>query len=340
LNLEPRTVIIGTRGSPLALWQAEHVAAALRAAAAGLEVRLGRIRTTGDKITDVPLAKVGGKALFVKEIEEALAAGSVDLAVHSMKDVPTELPDGLAIAAMPPREDPSDALIARIGGGLAALPRGARVGTSSLRRQAQLLHLRPDLTIVPLRGNLDTRIRKLASEGLDGIILALAGIKRLGLTHLVSEVFPPEVLLPAIGQGALGIEIREPRAASRELGSRATGQQGRGRDSEPPDRDEAIARLVRTLDHHATHLAVRAERGMLARLQGGCQVPIAAYADLGPGGIRLRGLVASLDGMTVVRAETHGPADNPETIGIAAAEELLARGGQAILAAVYEERPQ
>lgn len=338
-DLGPWTVTIGTRGSPLALWQAEHVADTLRAAAPGLTVRLDRIRTTGDKITDVPLAKVGGKALFVKEIEEALAAGSVDLAVHSMKDVPTELPVGLAIAAMPPREDPSDALIARTGGGLAALPRGARVGTSSLRRQAQLLHLRPDLAIVPLRGNLDTRIRKLACEGLDAIILALAGIKRLGLTHLVSEVLPPEMFLPAIGQGALGIEVRESRT-----GATAEGQAGRPAGErgapEPPGRDEAIARLVRILDHHETHLAVRAERGMLARLQGGCQVPIAAHAELGPRGIRLRGLVASLDGKTLVRAEARGPADNPETVGVAVAEELLGRGGRTILAAVYEERPQ
>ena len=221
--------MIGTRGSPLAVWQAEYVAARLRDRWPGLEVCLERIRTTGDKILDVPLAQVGGKALFVKEIEEALLAGRVDLAVHSMKDVPTELPPGLAIVAMPEREDPSDVLISRTGAGLAALPRGARVGTSSLRRQAQLLRHRPDLTIVGLRGNLDTRIRKLDSEGLDAIILAAAGVRRLGLGHLVTEALSPEVLLPAVGQGALGIEVREtsrePRAESHE--PRATSHEPR-----------------------------------------------------------------------------------------------------------------
>ena len=227
--------MIGTRGSPLAVWQAEYVAARLRDRWPGLELCLERIRTTGDKILDVPLALVGGKALFVKEIEEALLAGRVDLAVHSMKDVPTELPPGLAIVAMPEREDPADVLISRTGARLAALPRGARVGTSSLRRQAQLLRHRPDLTIVGLRGNLDTRIRKLDSEGLDAIILAAAGVRRLGLGHLVTEALPPEVLLPAVGQGALGIEVREPsrepRATSRE--PRAASHEPRAESREP-----------------------------------------------------------------------------------------------------------
>jgi hydroxymethylbilane synthase len=349
VNREPQALVLGTRGSPLALWQAEFVAGALRAARPGLTVGLERIRTTGDKITDVPLARVGGKSLFVKEIEEALLAGAVDVAVHSMKDVPTELPVGLAIGATPPREDPSDVLISRAGLRLAALPRGARVGTSSLRRQAQLLHLRPDLTIVPLRGNLDTRLKKLAGEGLDAIVLALAGVKRLGLLHQVSEALSPELLLPAVGQGALGIEVRVPgighgapsaerRAPSEpEPPDPRTAEPPNQRPAEPPDRDEAIAALVRSLDHPETHLAVRAERAMLARLQGGCQVPIAAHAEVDAGGIRLRGLVAALDGATLLRAEARGAADDPESVGAAVAEELLRKGGRAILAAIYGE---
>ncbi len=233
MTVEPRSLVIGTRGSPLAVWQAEYVAARLRDRWPGLDLRLERIRTTGDKILDVPLARVGGKALFVKEIEEALLSGRVDLAVHSMKDVPTELPAGLAIVAMPEREDPADVLISRTGARLAALPRGARVGTSSLRRQAQLLGHRPDLTIVGLRGNLDTRIRKLDSEGLDAIILAAAGVRRLGLGHLVTEALPPEILLPAVGQGALGIEVRVASRGAEGAGeqrSRGAGEQGSGGD--------------------------------------------------------------------------------------------------------------
>lgn len=304
----PRSLIIGTRGSKLALWQAEHVAGRLRAAFPDREVRLETIRTTGDKILDVPLAQVGGKALFVKEIEEALQDGRVDLAVHSMKDVPTDLPPGLIMAAVAEREDPLDVLISRAGGRLADLPRGARVGTSSLRRQAQLLHHRPDLTIVSLRGNLDTRIRKLQTEGLDAIVVAAAGVKRLGLTHLISESLPAEVLLPAIGQGALGLEIRAG--------------------------DPAATAVVMTLDHPDTHRAVRAERAMLSRLEGGCQVPIAAHAEVEGEALRLRGLVASLDGKTLVRGEGRGPMNDPERLGVSLAEELLRRGAADILQAL------
>jgi len=312
LNLEPPTLVIGTRGSPLAVWQAEHVAARLGEVFPGVSVRLERIRTTGDRILDVPLAQVGGKALFVKEIEEALLAGRVDLAVHSMKDVPTDLPAGLTIAAIPPREDPADVLISRTGQRLADLPRGARVGTSSLRRQAQLLHHRADLIIVGLRGNLDTRIRKLATEGLDAIVLAAAGVKRLGLERLVTEVLAPEIVVSASGQGALGIEIRE--------------SQG-GRES----REAHVTELVKALDHADTHTAVRAERAMLRRLGGGCQVPIAAFASVEGDTIRLRGLIASTDGATLVRGERQGASDQPETVGQALAVDLLGRGGQAIL---------
>ena len=320
VNLEPRTLVIGTRGSQLAVWQAEHVAARLGETFPGVSVRLERIRTTGDRILDVPLAQVGGKALFVKEIEEALLAGRVDLAVHSMKDVPTDLPAGLAIAAIPPREDPADVLISRTGRRLADLPRGARVGTSSLRRQAQLLHHRPDLLIVGLRGNLDTRIRKLGTEGLDAIVLAAAGVKRLGLERLVTEVLASEIILSASGQGALGIEIRVPSAEADE--PRTASREPRG---------PTVAEIVRTLDDRETHLAVRAERAMLRRLGGGCQVPIAALAGVEGDTIHLRGLIASTNGATLVRGERHGVRAQPEAVGRALAEDLLDRGGQAIL---------
>jgi len=352
--------VIGTRGSSLAVWQAEYVAARLRDRWPGLDLCFERIRTTGDKILDVPLARVGGKALFVKEIEEALLSGRVDLAVHSMKDVPTEVPAGLAIVAMPEREDPADVLISRTGARLAALPRGARVGTSSLRRQAQLLRHRPDLTIVGLRGNLDTRVRKLDSEGLDAIILAAAGVKRLGLDHLVTEALPPEVLLPAVGQGALGIEVREtsrePRGARRE-GSGGAGEQGsRGAEGKRTLNVERgtwhvergtlngepgtcngergtlnVERVVMVLDHRETHLAVRAERAMLRRLGGGCLVPIAAWATVEGDAILLRGLIAGIDGSTLVRGDARGTTADPDGLGAALAEDLLARGGRTIL---------
>jgi hydroxymethylbilane synthase len=312
--------VIGTRGSRLALWQAEHVAGRLRAAFPGVSFRLERIRTTGDRILDVPLAQVGGKALFVKEIEEALLDGRIDLAVHSMKDVPTELPEGLAIGAMPPRESPADVLISRTGQRLDGLPRGARVGTSSLRRQAQLLSHRSDLAFVGLRGNVDTRIRKLHTEGLDAIVLAAAGVTRLGLDHLVTEQIPPEVVLPAIGQGALGIEIRVPGTGTDET-------QAEGR--EP--RAVHAATMVRGLDHRETHLAVLAERAMLRRLGGGCQVPIAALATVCGREVFLRGLIASTDGATVIRGEARGAAEEPDTVGRDLAEVLLERGGSVVL---------
>ncbi len=303
----PPSLIIGTRGSALAVWQAEHVAGRLRAAFPERSVRLERIRTTGDKILDVPLAEVGGKALFVKEIEEALLQGRVDLAVHSMKDVPTDLPAGLCIAAVGEREDPADVLISRTGAGLAALPPGARIGTSSLRRKAQLLHHRPDLVVVSLRGNLDTRIRKLATEGLDAILVAAAGVKRLGLSDRVTERLSTEMLLPAIGQGALGIEVREPRPAE----------------------------IVGVLDHPDSHAAVRAERALLRRLEGGCQVPIAAYAEVAGEEVILRGLVASLDGRRLIRGESRSARGNPEAAGLDLAEDLLRRGAAEILRAIY-----
>jgi hydroxymethylbilane synthase len=305
---------IGTRGSQLALWQANHVAERLRAAFPGLSVRLERIKTTGDKILDVPLAQVGGKALFVKEIEEALLEGRVDLAVHSMKDVPTDLPAGLVIAAVTEREDPLDVLISRTGARLKDLPPGAQVGTSSLRRQAQLLHHRPDLTVIGLRGNLDTRIHKLDSQGLDAIVLAAAGVKRLGWMDRITEFLAPEVCLPAIGQGALGIESRSPSAERQAPG---------------------MLRIVNVLDHPDTHVAVVAERAFLRRLEGGCQVPIAAHARIVEGRLELRGLVATPDGTRLVRGERRGPQADGETVGRSLAEDLLVRGADEILQAVF-----
>jgi hydroxymethylbilane synthase len=298
-------LVIGTRGSQLALWQANHIAERLRAAYPGLGIRLEPIKTTGDKILDVPLAKVGGKALFVKEIEEALLDRRVDLAVHSMKDVPTDLPPGLVIGAVTEREDAHDVLISRTGDRFRDLPSGARVGTSSLRRQAQLLHQRSDLHIIPLRGNLDTRIRKLASEGLDAIVVAAAGVKRLGLTERITEVLPPEISLPAIGQGALGVEIR----------------QG----------DPTGTATAASLNDPDTRVAVLAERAFLRRLNGGCQVPFAAHARVAEDRLFLRGLVATPDGKRVIAGERQGNRTEGEALGAALAEELLSRGAAGIL---------
>lgn len=338
----PWSVVIGTRGSQLALWQANHVADRLRSAFPGLAVTLETIKTTGDKILDVPLAQVGGKALFVKEIEEALLERRVDLAVHSMKDVPTELPAGLDIVAITEREDPSDVLISRTGAQFTDLPVRARVGTSSLRRQAQLLHHRPDLTIVPLRGNLDTRLRKLDSEGLDAIVLAAAGVKRLGWTHRITEFLSPDVCLPAIGQGALGIEVREPGAghpATRRGGGEPSGgaedRGGRGVGG-AASRDGDLARIVGALDHQETHVAVLAERAFLRRLEGGCQVPFAAHARILNDRLLLRGLVATPDGKQLVAGERHGFLRDGETVGIDLAEDLLGRGAAEILRAVLQ----
>ncbi len=330
VNLEPRTLTIGTRGSPLALWQANHVAERLRAAFPDLTVRLEAIKTTGDRLLDVPLAKVGGKALFVKEIEEALLDQRVDLAVHSMKDVPTELPHGLTIGAVTEREDPHDVLISRTGARFNDLPSGAQVGTSSLRRQAQLLHHRPDLHIIPLRGNLDTRIRKLGTEGLDAIVVAAAGVKRLGLMDRIAEFLSPEMCLPAIGQGALGIEIREPttqaarftRAEDQRRSVKPPGSTRGGAESPEP----SMLRIISALDHADTHVAVMAERAFLRRLGGGCQVPFAANARILNDRVILRGLIATPDGKQVVTGELQGTRTEGEAVGTALAEDLLSRG--------------
>ena len=309
---EQRQLRIGTRGSALALWQAEWVKSQLLASEQEVSVELVVIKTTGDKILDVPLATVGGKGLFVKEIEEALLAGRADLAVHSVKDVPAELPQGLHLAVMPPREDPRDVLISRNGAVLAQLPQGAKVGTSSLRRSAQLLHLRPDLRLENLRGNVDTRLRKLESEGLDAIVLAAAGIKRLELSHVVSEYLDPEKLLPAVGQGALGIETRIDDAFTNQI--------------------------VACLAHQDTMTAVSAERAFLNRLEGGCQVPIGGHAVLDGEELILTGMVADLKGVRLVRRQRRGRVQQAELLGERLAEEVLESGGAEILAELYDVR--
>ena len=302
-------LVLGTRGSKLALQQSTWVQARLKELAPDVQVSIQRIQTSGDKILDVPLAKIGGKGLFVKEIEEALLRGEIDLAVHSMKDVPTQLPEGLDILCMPPREDPRDALISHQAVSFDQLKPGARVGTSSLRRQAQLLYHRPDLTIEMLRGNLDTRLRKLREGRYDAIVLAAAGLQRLEWAQEVTEYLPTERSLPAIGQGALGIEGR---------------------------RDDVFVRtLLSKLEYPPTRTAVLAERALLRRLEGGCQVPIAAHARLKGERLELEGLIASVDGHRVVRDRVEGPAGDPQALGIQLAERLLAQGGDEILDVIF-----
>jgi hydroxymethylbilane synthase len=298
-------VRIGTRGSKLALWQAEWVKSHLENLHSGLAVELTIIKTKGDKILDVPLAKVGGKGLFVKEIEAALSSGSIDLAVHSMKDMPAEIPTGLCIGAVPVREVPVDALITRDAQTLETLPRGARIGTSSLRRASQLRRARPDIEIVPLRGNLDTRLRKLDEGQMEAIVLAAAGVRRLGLEARISQKLDTEIMLPAVGQGALCIETR--------------------------DGDTTIAPLVAPLEDEATRIAVTAERAYLHRLEGGCQVPIAGHATLLDGRLTLCGLVSDLEGQTVIKATQVGRPEEAETIGRELADHLLERGARAVL---------
>lgn len=302
-------VVIATRGSALALWQAEHISALLRARHPGLQVELLKIKTTGDKILDVPLAKVGGKGLFVKEIEEALLEGRADLAVHSMKDVPTELPPELVVGINPEREDCTDTLLSVAYDGLDDLPRRARVGTSSLRRQAQLLALRPDLGVESLRGNLDTRVRKLLEGQYDAIVVATAGLKRLGLTAPRSEILGPPRFLPAVAQGALGIEYRRDRLD--------------------------VAGMLDFLDHPATKVQVLAERGFLTGLDGGCQVPIAAWSELVDEGLRLTGFVSDPDGGRAMRLSLTGPRERAWDLGAELAREMLAAGGAAVLREVY-----
>jgi len=322
--MSKKNLKIGSRGSQLALWQAHWVKARLEEK--GLQADIVKIKTTGDKILDVPLAKIGGKGLFVKEIEEALIREEIDLAVHSMKDVPSHLPEPLHLAAIPRREDPRDAVISRQGVRLADLPSGAKIGTSSLRRQAQLWALRPDLQIIPLRGNLDSRLRKL-NEGafkvgseakdygvpLDAILLAAAGLHRLGWGEQITEYLPVEISLPAIGQGALAIECR--------------------RD------DSRVNDAISFLNDPETACTVSAERAMLIRLEGGCQVPIAGHATKSSDQVTLDGLVASLDGKTILRERRTAKRSEAAALGIEVAEALLAKGADQILKALYEGTP-
>jgi len=303
-----QVIRLGSRGSKLALWQAEFVQFEIERRT-GRKVEITRIRTTGDMILDVPLARVGGKGLFVKEIEEALLSGGIDLAVHSMKDVPTDLPDKLAIVAITRREDPRDAFLSVKYRKFEELPQGAKLGTSSLRRQTQLLGIRPDLSVETLRGNLDTRIRKMEEGRYDAIILAAAGLRRLGWEARITEYIPEDMSLPAIGQGALGIEIR----------------------ADDPDTREAVS----FLNDRDTAFAVRAERGFLKRLEGGCQVPIASYGRTEGDGIFLRGMVGRPDGSEIIRGSARGSTSAPEALGVGLAEQLLARGAKEILDEVY-----
>ena len=301
-------IVIATRGSQLALWQAHHVQARLEAVQPGLAVELAVIKTSGDLIVDVPLAKVGGKGLFVKEIEQALVEGRADLAVHSMKDVPPELAPGLAIAAVSSREVPWDALCARDELTLATLPDGARVGTSSMRRQCQLLARRPDLQIAMLRGNVPTRIKKLDAGEFDAVVLAAAGLVRLGLADRITEQLAMDVSIPAVAQGVLAIEIR--------------------------DGDDRVRSLVRAALHdEATAVHVAAERAFLARMGGSCQTPLAAHAIDEAGGLRVIAMCGLPDGTRVLRAERTGARGEAAAIGVALADDLLARGAGEILAA-------
>ena len=300
---------IATRKSPLALWQAEFVRDSLLRANPGLQIELIKMTTQGDKILDTPLAKVGGKGLFVKELEQGMLRGEADLAVHSMKDVPVELPAGLHLAAICEREDPRDAFVSNRYAAFAELPQGARVGTSSLRRQSQIRASRPDLQIFDLRGNVNTRLAKLDAGDYDAIILAVAGLKRLGFESRIRTGIAPEVSLPAIGQGAVGIECRSD--------------------------DARINSLLAALNHPHPRICVEAERAMNLRLQGGCQVPIGGYALLENGVLWLRGLVGSPDGLRVIRGEVRGPSAKAVELGVTLANDLLARGAAEILQEVY-----
>jgi len=303
------TIRIATRKSPLAMWQAEHVADALRAAHPGIQVEILGMSTQGDKILDTPLAKIGGKGLFVKELEARMLEGEADIAVHSMKDVPVDLPEGLHLPVIMQREDPRDAFVSNTFASLEELPEGAVVGTSSLRRQCQLADRRPDLQIKSLRGNVNTRLRKLDDGEYDAVILAAAGLIRLGFGERIRNAVDPADSLPAIGQGAVGIECRAD--------------------------DPRVNDLLQPLHHADTAARVLAERAMNARLEGGCQVPIGGHAVLEDGQIWLRGLVGTVDGSEIIRAEIRGPREDADKLGVALAEELLAHGAADILKALY-----
>ena len=300
-----KEIKIGSRGSALALWQANWVRDSLLKQWPELIVTIEKITTSGDRFLDAPLSRVGGKGLFTKEIEEALLDHRVDIAVHSMKDVPAALPEDLSIAVITEREDPRDVLISKENITLKNLPQGARVGTSSLRRQAQLLKFRPDLKITPLRGNVVTRISKLENDGLDAIILAAAGVKRLQWQDKISEYIDINICLPAIGQGALGLEIR--------------------------GNDKNVLQYISDLDHYQTHIELTAERALLKKLQGGCQVPIAAHAKVDGENIKLTAMVSSLDGKRFIEENGIEPLEMAEQLGLDIAEKLLLNGANEII---------
>ncbi len=302
-------LVIGTRGSKLALWQSEYIKSLVEGIT-GLPVELKIIKTTGDKILDVPLAKVGGKGLFTKELEVELLAGTVDLCVHSMKDVPTELPDGCIILAMPERVDPRDVMVSGAGYDLATLPKGGKLGTSSLRRRSQVVAMRPDLEIVDVRGNLDTRMGKAENGELDAVILAAAGIKRLGWGDRISSFIPTEQMVSAVGQGAIGIEVRE--------------------------NDEFMAEVCAKIAHAETVTCVTAERVVMRKLEGGCQVPIGAYARIENGELVMDAFVGSVDGTEILRDQLTGSVDNPVELGEKMVARLLDMGAHEILAAIRE----
>ena len=303
--MKARNIVIGSRGSQLALWQANWVKSELERLHDNVDINIRVIETSGDKIQDVPLAKIGGKGLFVKEIEESLLAKEIDLAIHSMKDVPIELPTELGISVITKRENPLDALISKNGKKLADLPQGATIGTSSLRRSSQLLEYRDDFKIYPLRGNIDTRLRKVEEGKYDAILLASAGLNRLGWADRITEEITHEILLPAMGQGALGIETRL--------------------------EDTKIYDVISFLNHDQTNYAVTAERALVGRLDGGCQVPIGAYAKIEDNLITLKGLVASLDGKIIYKSENVGPVDDAINIGQELGSRLLKMGANEIL---------
>ncbi|MBI2619705.1 MAG: hydroxymethylbilane synthase [Ignavibacteriales bacterium] len=301
-------LVIGTRGSDLALWQSTHIKTLLETHPAGLTVELKTIRTTGDKILDSPLSKIGDKGLFTKELEHALLDQAIDLAVHSLKDIPTQIPEGLAIGAVTQREDVRDVFVSHPSKGhkhLSDLPSGAVLATGSLRRRCQLLQIRPDFKIVDIRGNLATRMKKLEESDWDGMLLARAGMLRLGWESRITEILPPETVLPAVGQGALGIEIRE--------------------------NDEALRSLLSFVHDQDTAAAVKGERALLRWLEGGCQVPIGTYGRMEAGAFFLDAMIGSLDGKRVVRGNISGPPDESEKLGVQLAQQLFSKGGKTIL---------
>jgi len=300
-----KNIIIGTRSSKLALWQAEHIAACLKKQYPDLTVELKHVMTTGDKILDTPLAKIGGKGLFTKELETEMLAGDIDFAVHSLKDMPTQIPDGLCLAVITKRFDSGDALVSPKYKTLNALPQGAKVGTSSLRRKAQLLHVRPDLDICDLRGNVNTRLQKLETENFAAIVLAAAGLKRLGLADLITDIILPEICLPAVGQGALAIEARAD--------------------------DIAVLDLLAFLNDAESVQNSTAERAFLAAVEGGCQVPVGVYAQTKENQLHVEAVIASVDGKRLIRDSITGPSMDADKLGSALAQRLLDAGGRQIM---------